>query len=275
MNEEPTALELCLEYYYYLDYPTRIGEPDPSPEVNDQSDVADDHRREETPERELWSPPAPEAAEDVTVVEDVVPIQSESLKEEPTALLSPLEELPPKKKKKKTKKKAATLTEEPAGDSESLVAIDPAAVDMPEPVSLPEACPAPISEPTAAPMPEAEAEAEPIPVTYTALSLHAAIYNLSKKLDTSGLTALALYNFRQTAREQWDRAEFLQVTQDIYAARSVNSSGAEDRSLKDAIVDTIFDHEMLLDREETKEAFKNLTVGWDLVMKQRDIRNRR
>lgn len=267
-DEEPKALGICLEYYYSLDYATSVIEEE-TPEEAAPVAAPDDE------DTAILAPPPREPAEWIPAKVDEAPsfggqrpltpeslrddAKAEPLEEEhaPTAALDESSPLSPAKKKNKKKKKKASQAV--SGDSEAASA-EPdgaAAVEQnpkPEPVQD--------SEP-------AQAEPEPAPVNYTTLSLHAAIYNLSKKLGTPSLSSLSLAKFRQAAGEKKGAPEFLQVTRDIYTAKSITPSGEEDRSLKDVIVDTLFEDQSLLDRKETQDAIKDLSLGFDLIMKMR------
>lgn len=94
------------------------------------------------------------------------------------------------------------------------------------------------------------------------LTLHAKVYALGEKYAIAGLKALALRKFREEADVSWDKDEFLRAAKEVYT-----STVDHDRSMRQAVVETICRHPELLDKQAAQDAVEGSELCFDVMMK--------
>ncbi|KAH6985482.1 hypothetical protein EDB80DRAFT_656007 [Ilyonectria destructans] len=87
------------------------------------------------------------------------------------------------------------------------------------------------------------------------LSLHAKVYALGEKYNTSGLKTLAFEKFDDEGEDHGDTDDFLVAAEVAY-----NSTVDHDRSLRDIVVKTRGKHSCLLDKKPVQDVIKRLDL---------------
>ncbi|AEO55662.1 hypothetical protein MYCTH_2299733 [Thermothelomyces thermophilus ATCC 42464] len=98
------------------------------------------------------------------------------------------------------------------------------------------------------------------------LTIHARLYALAEKYDVQGLKALALEKFKEEARIQWDSDDFIRAAEEAYT-----STVDRDRGMRDAVVEAIREHSVVLDKESMQNVVRRFDLCFDLMMRFRDL----
>ncbi|KAL2166783.1 hypothetical protein VTG60DRAFT_2136 [Thermothelomyces hinnuleus] len=94
------------------------------------------------------------------------------------------------------------------------------------------------------------------------LTIHARLYALAEKYDVQGLKALALEKFKEEARIHWDSDDFIRAAEEAYT-----STVDCDRGMRDAVVEAIHEHSIVLDKESMLNVVKRFDLCFDLKMR--------
>jgi hypothetical protein len=111
------------------------------------------------------------------------------------------------------------------------------------------------------PMPKPEPEPELLTPN---LTIHARVYALGEKYDIGGLKTLSLGKFKTEARVHWNTDGFISAVEEAYT-----STIDQDRGMRDAVVEAIYQHVSVLDKKPMQDVVRRLDLCFDLMMRFR------
>ncbi|KAK3291910.1 BTB/POZ protein [Chaetomium fimeti] len=96
------------------------------------------------------------------------------------------------------------------------------------------------------------------------LTVHARVYALAEKYDIKGLKTLSLGKFEIEADLHWDSDDFMCAVEEVYT-----STVDEDRGMRDAVVEAVYNNAGVLEKESMQNLVKRLPLCFDLMMRFR------
>lgn len=103
------------------------------------------------------------------------------------------------------------------------------------------------------------------PSNKTNLLQHCKVYELAEMCEVDRLKSLAVFKFQEETKTNWNPPDFFEAIQEIYYTSLPN-----DRGMRDAATEVIYQHKDLLDNAEFQRVVKELDIAFGLLMVVKD-----